>query len=186
MSGQTAETKVQSKPSGVFAEIARRNEEIRSDKSLDLWIPGYEGMIKVRYRLLGDTEMDELVERASKVKPGDDGGVAADRRFLADGLVRMCECIIVREDGTDLTLEDDKGPVRFDRRFAALIEERTGIQVDGETATEIMENFFCPLTEPDNPASPRAFPNAIARHNSAVISWYQGERDSIEAELLGN
>ena len=183
MSDQTAETKVQA-PSGVFAQIARRNEEIRSDKSLDLWIPGYEGMIKVRYRLLGDAEMDELVERAGKVKP--DGGVAADRRFLADGLVRMCDCIIVREGDTDMTLKDDKGPVRFDRRFAALIEGRTGIQVDGETATEIMENFFCPLTDADNPASPRAFPNAIARHNTAVISWYQGERDAIEAELLGN
>ncbi|HUB99096.1 MAG TPA: hypothetical protein VMS11_04665, partial [Solirubrobacterales bacterium] len=148
-------------PSGVFAQIAKRHEEIRADKSLELWIPGYEGMIKVRYRLLHDQEMDDLAQRANKVKPSE--GIAGDRKASANALVRMCDQIIYREDESDQVLKDDKGPVRFDRRFAQMMEQKAGMQLSGETATEILIDFFSPLSDPENPSSQRTFPNAVGK-----------------------
>lgn len=186
MADQLATSTPETKPAvppGVFAEIAKRHEEIRADKSLELWIPGYEGMIKVRYRLLHDEEMDKLVQRAGEVKPTE--GIAGDRKISADTLVRMCDRILYRDDENDRELKDEKGPIRFERRFADFMQG-LGIQVGGEKATEIVENFFSPRTDPDDPTSVRSYPNAMGRHFTAILQWYQGERDKIDRELLGN
>jgi hypothetical protein len=172
--------------SGSLAEIAKRHEEIRAEKHLDLFVPGYEGLLKVRYRLLPEEDLDRLGKRIEEVKRGE--GIAGAWKIEADSLVAMCDRIYFRKAGTDEyeVLKDDKGPIRFERRFAKAMED-AGIKVnDGGIATEIVLDFFSPRADRDNPSSPRLMPNAMERHTDAIIRWSRGETERIDRELLGN
>jgi hypothetical protein len=168
--------------SGALAEVAERHEEIRNEKSLELFVPGYENLIKVRYRLLPEVEMDRLGKRIEGVKASE--GVSGAWKIEADSLANMCDCILLRVGEDYTVLDDGTGPVRFERRFAKILE-KVGVKVDGEKATEIVVGFFSPRSDPDNPTSPRLHPNAMERHTNAILAWHRGEREKISRELLG-
>lgn len=169
---------------GALAGIAKRHEEIRADKTLDLFVPGYEGMMKVRYRLLPEAEMDRLGRRIEEVKRGE--GVAGAWKVEADSLVAMCDRILLREPPAEdyEVMEDEHGPIRFEGRFAQALE-KAGVKVSGAKATEIVLDFFSPRSEPDNPSSPRLLPNAMDRHTGAIFKWSRGEKENIDRTLLG-
>jgi hypothetical protein len=169
---------------GGLAEVAKRHEEIRSDKTLTLFVPGYEGLMKIQYRLLPEAEMDRLGRRIEEIKRGE--GVAGAWKVEADSLVAMCDRIYVREGESDSyqVLEDGSGPIRFEGRFAQALE-KAGVKVSGAKATEIVLDFFSPREDPANPASPRLLPNAMERHTNAIFAWNRGEKEKIDRTLLG-
>lgn len=172
---------------GALAGIARRHEKIRSEKHLDLQVPGFEGRIKVRYRLRPEAEMERLARKIEDVQRGEDSGPLALLYANADVLVALCDRIFVRDpdgDGDWESLEDKDGPVRFEARFAAIMAE-TGLKIDDRRAREVVLDFFSPLEDPDNPASPRQQPGATESHVSAITSWQDGEKERIPARLLG-
>jgi hypothetical protein len=180
----TPETPATAPYTGSLARIAKRHEEIRADSTLTLFVPGYEGMMKVRYRLLPEVDMDRLGQRIEEVKRGE--GVAGAWKVEADSLVAMCDQILVREEDSDgyEVLSDENGPIRFEGRFAQVLQ-KVGVTVNGAKATEIVLDFFSPRADPANPASPRLYPNAMERHTNAIFAWNRGEKEKIDRTLLG-
>lgn len=172
---------------GALAGIAQRHEEIRSEKTLDLQIPGYEGKMKVRYRLLPEAEMDRLADRIDENTRGA-SGMTVSLEVEADMLVAMCDRVFVREpeqeDAAWQVLEDETGPVRFEGRFAAILKQ-AGATINDTRARETVLDFFSPREDPSNPTSPRTQPQAIEAHTNALVLWHRGQKESISRRLLG-
>lgn len=169
---------------GLLAGIAKRNRELRAENNLTLQVPGYDDLMRVRYKLLPEAEMDRLLQRNERIK--DSEGIAGEWRIEAQILVTLCDCIYVRPSTDDeyQTLEDADGPIRFERRFADAMQS-AGIKLSGERATEIVLDFFSPREDPTAPGSPRQFPSAMATHVAAISAWNRGEKESISRRLLG-
>jgi hypothetical protein len=170
---------------GALAGIAKRHEEIRAESHLTLFIPSYEGHMKVRYRLLPEVDMDKLGRRIEEAQRGE--GVAAALDVEADILVQMCDRIFVRDPEADeyQVLEDEKGPVRFESHLAAILSQ-AGVQFsDEQRAREIVQDLFSPRQDPSNPSSPRSHPQAMELHTNAILAWHRGQKESIDRRLLG-
>lgn len=170
--------------SGALAKIGEQHKKLRDQKTLDLQIPGYEGLMKVRYRLLPEAEMDRLSKRLEAVK---DEGVIGSWEAEADTIVALCDRIYLRENTDDewQVLQDDNGPIRFGASFAQALEA-VGIQVGSGRARESVIDFFSPRADPSDPTSARQFPNAMERHTNAIILWNRNQTELIARDLLGN
>jgi hypothetical protein len=170
---------------GAMAGIAKRHEEIRSESDLKLVVPGFEGRMKIQYRLLPEPEMDRLAQRIEDTARGQTG-VTASLEVDAGMLVDMCDRIWIREPGAEdyQVLEDETGPVRFERRFAAIMK-KAGAEIDDRRAKEVVLDFFSPRKNPDDPTSPRHQPQAMETHTNAILLWHRGEKESISRRLLG-
>jgi hypothetical protein len=170
--------------SGALAKIGEQHKKLRDQKTLDLQVPGYEGLMKVRYRLLPEAEMDRLSKRLEAVK---DEGVSGSWEAEADTIVALCDRIYLRESTDDewQVFQDDNGPIRFGSSFAQAVEG-AGIKVGSGRARESVIDFFSPRADPDDPTSPRQFPNAMERHTNAIILWNRNQTELIARDLLGN
>lgn len=170
--------------SGALAKIGEQHKKLREQKTLDLNVPGYEGLIKVEYRLLPEAEMDRLGKRLEAVK---DEGVAGSWEAEADTLVALCNRIHIRENTDEpwQVLEDENGPIRFGASFAKSMEG-AGIKVSSARARETVVDFFSPREDPSDSSSPRQFPNAMERHTNAIILWNRNQTELIARDLLGN
>lgn len=168
---------------GGLAAIAKRHEELEKQNTLTLFIPGYEGLMKVRYHLLAAAQMDRIAEQRRDMKGT---GISGEWELEAQTLVDLCDAVLLCDPETDryIELTDDNGPIRFETRFADVLA-RAGVKVSGARAREIVLDFFSPRTKEDDPSSPRRFPNAMDRHVTAIFAWYRGERDRIDRTLLG-
>lgn len=168
---------------GALAAIAGRYQELEKQNTLQLFIPGYEGLMQVRYHLLPEAQMDRIVKQRQDIKGT---GISAEWELEAQTLVDLCDAILLREPETDeyIELSDENGPIKFEGRFAEVLA-KVGVKVTGARAREIVLDFFSPRTDPVNPGSPRRFPNAMDRHVTAIFAWYRGEKDRIDRTLLG-
>jgi hypothetical protein len=168
---------------GGLSAIARRYEELEKQNTLTLFIPGYEGLMQVRYHLLPPAQMDRIADQRRDIKGT---GISGEWELEAQTLVDLCDVVLLRDPETDeyIELRDDNGPIRFESRFAEVLG-RTGVKVNGARNREIVLDFFSPKTKPDDPSSPRRFPTAMDRHVTAIFAWYRGERDKIDRTLLG-
>lgn len=169
---------------GALAKIGEQHKKLRAKKTLDLNVPGYDGLMKVEYKLLGEPEMDALAKRLEAVK---DEGVTGSWEAEADTLVALCNRIHVRENVEDpwQVLEDENGPIRFGVSFARAVAG-VGIEVSDTRARETVVDFFSPREDPEDSSSPRQFPNAMERHTNAIILWNRNQTELIARDLLGN
>jgi len=170
--------------SGALARIGAQHEKLRAQKTLPLKVPGYEDLMQVRYRLLPEAEMDGLSKRLEAVK---DEGVTGAWEVEAETLVKLCDRIEIRETAEEKweVLQDDNGPIRFGASFAKALES-VGVHVASGRARETVIDFFSPREDPDDPSSPRQFPNAMERHTNAIILWNRNQTELIARDLLGN
>jgi hypothetical protein len=157
--------------------------ELLDQSTLALFIPGWEDKIRAVYQLLPEAQMDALAKRRRDRKVD---GIAGEWEIEAQTLVDLCSAIEVRvPESTDyIVLEDEDGPVRFERRLADILAKK-GIKLSTTRAVETVIDFFSPRIRKDDPSSPRLMPNAMDRHVSAILHWYRGERGKIDRTLLG-
>lgn len=169
---------------GALAKIGEQHKKLRARKTLDLNVPGYDGLMKVEYKLLGEPEMDALAKRLEAVK---DEGVTGSWEAEADTLVALCNRIHIRESTDDpwQVLEDENGPIRFGASFARALAG-VGIEVSDTRARETVVDFFSPREDPSDKSSPRQYPNAMERHTNAIILWNRNQTELIARDLLGN
>lgn len=147
--------------------IRAERESIAAEKSLDLVVPGYSGLLAIRYRSISDREMERY---AARIQKENDAGIRAGY----DLLIEACEAILVRME-TDQEfeiLEDDDGDrVRFDIRLAEFLG------VEASSARETVAAIF----SPEGVQSLAAFDQA-----ASVLAWLQGKSADIDPALLGN
>lgn len=160
-----------------IAAIRKRREEIIDKGTLDLLVPNYDGNLKVRYRDLNDKEHDALANKLERAKT--QGDPEAEREAIAGILVAHCDRIYVREPESEswLVLEDDDGPLRFERRLVAIL----GLEGTLQKAKEVVLEVFSPKKDENL----RCQPDAIAPHMNAIFAWRQGRVNEINGALLG-
>lgn len=147
--------------------IRAERESIAAEKTIDLIVPGYSGLLAVRYRAISDREMEQYAQKLQK--EGDAG-----MRAGYDLLIETCESILVRvESDRDFeVLEDDDGDrVKFDVRLAEFLG------IEAKSARETVAQTF----SPDGAQSLAAF-----SHVAAVQEWLMGKSSEIDPSLLGN
>lgn len=160
-------------PGSARDQLRRRREHLKSKKTLDLLVPGYQGLLGVRYRALGDDEFEQLIK-----KMGATDRVDAQSNIDAalDLLIRSCECILI-DEGNDLEPLTDDGdvPIAYDVRLAETLGYADELG-DSPTARAIVRGLFSP--EGHAPLAP-------AGHADSLVKWLQGNEQAIDQALLG-
>lgn len=155
-----------------LAQVRERARKIAADKSLTLLVPGYEGLLGIRYHGIPRGEMDDFVNRAQKA--GERGQMMA---VNADLLIRCCEAILVRrQEGAEwepLDLDTDQPTTFSTATLPLLLPEFVG---DASKAREEVFGLF-------SPGGGQAM--AVGQHSDALISWLGGKAEEIDRTLLG-
>lgn len=100
------------------SRLAARRAELRDEKPFDIDVPGYEGILQVRYRSLDYPTIRAIGQRHEKIsKPAD-----KELAIAADTLVNACVCLLAI-DGDEI----EETRYRWDEHTA---RELFGIGVD--------------------------------------------------------
>ena len=148
-------------------QIRAEREAIASEKTLDLLVPGYSGLLAVRYRSISDRELEGYLKKAQRES-------GQDMRSNYDLLIEACETILYREaEDQEFTpaLDENGDEIRFDIRLSEMLG------MNATSARETIAEFFSPGG---------AQPLAVAQHIGAVADWLQGKASEIDPALLGN
>lgn len=153
--------------------LVAKREHNAAHRTTDLDIPGYEGKLFCRYKLLDSKRLNNIGDRVMKTMREN------DERALAgalDTLIAACEEFYVRYEGKEFPLREVIGqeePVRYDSALA------TFLKFDGEL----------PETPTARSVALALFLNneiAIAAHNHALSRWMMGNEAEIDEEFLGD
>lgn len=117
-------------------ELRERRAEIGSDRTMDLEVPGYDGLLVVRYRRL---EWDEISKIATKTEKSKN-----PRRILlhqVDVLIAACEQVLIVHEGSLKPINEafpelGDEPVRYDVPLANALGFQAG------SAREVVLGLF--------------------------------------------
>jgi hypothetical protein len=153
-----------------FSDLDRIRERAAkgpANKTHDLDIPGFNGELSVRYKVL-PFERARAIELERASDPSD----WRELRVMMDEMIEACECILVSgEDGQMVPLAGEGGRlVRFDGRLAK------GFGIDAEEAREVVLGVFA---FPQSVGRDRA-PYMISQHFEKYLSWLNSARGSTQ------
>jgi hypothetical protein len=155
-----------------LAAIRQRAQKIARNKTLTLVVPGYDGMLGIRYHGIPSGELDTFIQRAARA--GEQGKLMAAN---ADLLIRCCDSILMRPDESspwEALDEEAEQPTTFSTAtLPALMPEFIG---QAQTAREEVFGLF----SPDG-----SQPIAVGQHSDALINWLTGNAEEIDRQLLG-
>lgn len=141
----------------VLGRLKTRRLELEANKTVDIEIPGWNGILFARYKSIPYETFKEVA--------GEEHESATDELVSAwRTLQGACDCILIRNDDGELEPLDD-GAVRFDTRLARY----TGDDLS-QTPDEVIDNLF-----PNEPS-------VIAHHNQYVY-WLSTGKAAVEADL---
>lgn len=164
---------------------ARRDEIARSEPAvLDVEVPGYEGLLVVRFRYPegGWKVISTAVERAADTR-NPDGALTGN----IDVLLACVHEVLGRDPATgdlvplDRSAQPGDPPLRFTKELAALLK----IAVPDEIKSKgrfIARHVFSPRAEATGIYDGDV---ALMTTGGRVISWLQGERDRVDEGLAG-
>jgi hypothetical protein len=158
-------------PDSPRARARALRAKLAEDKTIELVVPGYAGLLGVRYRPIPENDWRELASRIER--SGGTMDAATGLEVALDVVIGACECLLWRDDPDQPwgIVEDDAGqPLRFDVRTA----EWLGFEAS--SAREVVRGVFSP--EGTKPISP-------AVHGDAVAEWLRGNATAINRTLLG-
>lgn len=93
---------VETADDSLLADLQAKQRAIGEQRTLDLDIPGYGGMLVGRYKYVPFEEISEIIKKASKHRS--DKRIAV--KAACDVLIKTCEEILIQIDGKLLTLGD--------------------------------------------------------------------------------
>jgi len=156
-------------PGSPKARLRAKREELRQKKEIDLIVPGYGGVLAVRYRAVKQEDFERLGQRIAQM--GADNVTALDAAI--DLLTESCVTMLYRDEPDQIfePLEDDAGkPITYSPALAELLG------FEANTAREVVLGVFSPDGVKD--LSPLV-------HGNALSEWMQGNDDRINRSLLG-
>lgn len=139
----------------------------KQNSTVDLDVPGFDGDVKVRYRV-PPWEESRRIEMAGAKDPSD----YAELRVMMDEMIHSCDSILVNTAEGMVPLTENGVLIRFDPRLA----EAFGIAHD--EARDIVLGLFA---APDDVGTKRA-PYMVAEHYSQFLAWLRLERSGSPGE----
>lgn len=110
-------------PDSIMGKLRQQHQDMKQSKTLDLPIPGYDGMLVAKYRLLHIKELEIIGERVQREVTG-----TGERVTLSsiDAIATACLGLYYNRDGELVGLNDSIGPdeaaIRFDDRLIAFLK----------------------------------------------------------------
>jgi hypothetical protein len=158
-------------PGSVRDLVRQRRDAALGQKTTTLEVPGYAGLLKVRYAALPDDDFRRLIKKATDAT--EKGGAINAMGHNADLLIRACQGILVPASADDdapleQLVDDDDVPVKFDDRFAAWL----GVEI--KTARQVVYATFA--TAPQKEL-------AIGAQVEDLLSWMRGAQAATDEEV---
>lgn len=150
-------------------KLRKRREEIAAKRTLTLKVPGYDGLVGVRYKAVPSDDFERFAERAARTA-GKGDYLAAN----ADLLIQSCQAILCRD-----TEDSDWEPLDENSSEPTTFSTGTLPELLGIEATSAREEVFG-LFSPDG-----AQPAACTAHADAISDWLRGSVEEIDRDLLG-
>ena len=148
-------------------KVQARRAELQADTSVTLDVPGYEGILRARYRALSLKELGRIGERVAKLKDLD--ASTRELYIYADGLVLACEAVY------DANLDDgrnDDDPPPTGKRWGAPLAHELGFP---DVAGAARQAVFAVISRDTQ----------IWSHYQSLLAWMDGENDRIDDDLAG-
>ena len=171
---------------GVFDDIETPHEESVSDRlrrarqtvaeqtTVDLDIPGYNGELFCKYRLLGSNDLKSISDHVIQtIRNQEERMIAA----ACDVLIRACDEFWVRDKGREVPVKDlleipRELPVRYDMYLANFLGYAE-MMPEPATARAVCLGLF------------GSNEIALAAHNSDLARWTMGKGNEVDMGLGG-
>lgn len=155
-----------------LARLRSQHAELRRERTLDLRVPGWSGMLIARYTPVRAAEMRKLAARIDRLEA--QATPESDLAAAADLIITTCKEIRVDVDGEVKSLADEAGleaPVRFDKELAKILG------FEAESAREVVYGCF--------PQFPDGSPieTTITAHALEVVEWITNVDEEVSAGL---
>jgi hypothetical protein len=155
-----------------IVRLREQHAELRRERTLDLRVPGWSGMLVARYTPVRAGEMRKLASRVDRLES--QATPEADLAAAADLIITTCKEILVVVDGEKRTLQDEAGkdaPVRFDKQLAEILG------FEAESAREVVYGCF--------PQFPDGSPieTTINAHALEVAEWITNVDEEVSSDL---
>lgn len=161
--GYTADDQESALDSSMLGKLRQRREQLSQDREpLELPIPGYNGDLVAKYRVLPWQEIRLAAEKADR-----DKSPLSELMAACDMLIKSCVGMYVQgNDGLEPIDADAAAPVGYDARLAGLLG------YEAETAREVIRRLF------NNDL-------ALAAHHADVAEWWQSTGQEDEERFVG-
>jgi hypothetical protein len=159
-------------PGSLRDRLLARRKEISENRTVDIDLPGYDGLLYVRYHLLDGPRLNEIATKVIKTTKD-----RAERGLLAaiDTLIAATVEFRVRDGGRDKALAEEIGdsdlPVGWDQRLARWLEIEDDIDPNRPARSIVLSVFLYNDV-------------AIAAHNQKLSRWMMGNNVSVDEELM--
>jgi hypothetical protein len=120
-----------------LARLRKQHAELRKERTLDLRIPGWNGLLIARYSPVRAGEMRKLSNRINKLAGQENA--EADLAAAADLIITACREILTVVDGEKIPLATEAGsdsPVGYDSRLAEIVG------FEAESARDVVYGVF--------------------------------------------
>jgi hypothetical protein len=152
-------------PQSLREKVQARRAALQSNTTETFDVPGYEGILKVRYRVLSWREITRINERVGKIKGLDD----ADTQLYvaADTLIVASEAVY--DAGLDADKEGDDQPAG--PKWGVQLAHDLGFP-DPTTPRQAVFAIFARDTQ-------------VITHWQTVMGWQDGENETVDGDLVG-
>ena len=155
------------RPDSLLERLREDRRALASAESTTIEIPGYDGELVCRYRLMEASELEKIARKAAKLP--------RERRNLAvtmDSLSASCiefETVDHRNGGAAGTLAENGGdPIRYDDRLAE------ALGYTAKSAREAVLGLF------------GGNEIAVLTHGAQLARWWSDASEDVDEDFLGN
>lgn len=147
-------------------KVQARRAALQADTTVTLDVPGYEGILKARYRALSLKEINKISNNVAKMKDLDPS--TRELYVYADSLSLACDAVY------DADLDEtrtDAAPLPAGKRWGPALAHELGFP-EPTTARQAVFAIIARDTQ-------------IWSHYQSLLDWQDGENDRIDDELAG-
>jgi hypothetical protein len=153
--------------------LRKQRQAVAENKFTDLDIPGYNGDLFCRYRLLDGTELDQIIRKVRRtVKDRSEQVMAA----TLDNIITACEELWVRDNGKERPVRDlSTVPTDLPVKYDVILAEFLGFSAelpDPPTARSVVLGVF------------GGNDIAVSAHGARLAQWMMQSGAEVD-ELLG-
>jgi hypothetical protein len=159
------------KTSTLLEQLRSRRDDIASEHTIDITVPGYRGQLALRCAPVEPRQLAAIARRVTTSR-------SPDRELMSnmDTLILACREIVVREsDGEEwrsMAELDGGEPVGIEERLVGLLK----LQPESLTSRELLRSLFALAPSPEL---------AINVAAGEYVDWARAADEDVDAEFVG-